>query len=161
MNTNQGENLMTQNNETLIEHLNQDLAAEYQAVIMYNTYAASVLGEHRKQLREFFRQEVPDELEHATFLADKIVALGGEPTTRIKEVPHADADRDMLENVRQAESDTIERYGRRRQQAEEAGDLALVNDLEEMISDETRHMEECDKILRGFSRKSEPVPVEA
>lgn len=137
--------------ETLIKNLNIDLAAEYQAVIMYNTYASSVLGVHRQQLQSFFKQEVPDELRHAEFLSGKIVALGGKPTTKVPEVPEACTPQAMLENVKQAEVDTIERYTNRRKEAESFGDLALVNDLEEMISDETVHMEECDKILRDFA----------
>ncbi|WFB36659.1 ferritin-like domain-containing protein [Kiritimatiellota bacterium B12222] len=137
----------------LIEKLNQDLAAEYQAVIMYNTYAAGVLGEHRQQLRELFLQEIPDEMEHAKYLADKIVALEGNPTLSIGKVPKAENDCEMLENVLKAEAETIQRYGQRRLEAEEIGDLALMNDLEEMISDETRHKEECEKILRGFIPK--------
>jgi bacterioferritin len=60
----------------LIDGLNEDLAAEYQAVIMYRTYAALVSGPWRQELRGFFESEIPDELGHAAFLADKIVAPG-------------------------------------------------------------------------------------
>ena len=40
--------------EELIKGLNEDLAGEYQAVIMYVTYAASVMGPHRPMLKGFF-----------------------------------------------------------------------------------------------------------
>lgn len=142
--------MMNETTQTLIEHLNQDLSGEYQAVIMYNTYAAGVLGAHRNQLRSFFLDEVPDELRHAQYLADKIVSLGGSPTTKSGDVPETSDTRTMLENVRQAEAETIQRYTERRKEAEAAGHIALVNDLEEMISDETGHMEECAKILADF-----------
>ena len=62
--------------ETLIQGLNQDLAHEYQAIIQYVTYAATVSGIHRGELKEFFLAEIQDELRHAQFLADKIAALG-------------------------------------------------------------------------------------
>ena len=68
--------------ETLIQGLNQDLAHEYQAIIQYVTYAATVSGIHRGELKEFFLAEIQDELRHAQFLADKIAALGGKPTTQ-------------------------------------------------------------------------------
>lgn len=135
--------------EELITGLNTDLEHEYQAVIMYNTYASAVVGLYRKELEAFFRAEVPDELRHATFLADKISALGGTPSTKSAAVDAADNVREMLENVRKAESDTIERYGARRNQAEDFGDIGLVNDLEELISDETKHKEDTEKMLRG------------
>ena len=71
----------------LIELLNTDLASEYQAVIMDTTYAASVSGPHRPTLRSFFQAEIPEELRHAQFLADKISSLGGIPSVQPTPVP--------------------------------------------------------------------------
>ena len=68
--------------ERFIALLNEDLAREYQAVITYSTYASSVPGLYRQELREFFTAEITDELGHAQILADKIVTLGGRPTSR-------------------------------------------------------------------------------
>jgi bacterioferritin len=140
---------MTAEKQALVDGLNTDLAHEYGAVLMYTTYSALVRGIHRKQLRDFFQEEVPDELRHAQFLADKIVALGGTPTTTPAEVPVTSTSREMIEQVRQAEADTIVRYVERMKQAEEVGDYGLANDLHEIISDETRHKEEAEMLLRG------------
>lgn len=134
---------------TIIEGLNEDLSHEYQAVIMYNTYAAVVTGIHRNELRSFFLDEVLDELKHAQLLADKITALGGIPTTKSAPVEVTTDPRTMLENVVAAESETVERYVRRMKQAEKFGDYGLANDLHEFIADETKHKEEAEKILRG------------
>ena len=67
--------------ETLIRRLNEDLAGELSAIIQYITYAARVTGPYRPQLSQFFLAEVADEQAHAQFLANKVVALGGEPAT--------------------------------------------------------------------------------
>jgi hypothetical protein len=67
--------------EQLIAGLNTDLANEYQAIITYITYGATVTGIYREEMKEFFMREVPDELRHAEYLANKIAALGGTPTT--------------------------------------------------------------------------------
>lgn len=136
------------NKETLIKGLNNDLSHEYQAVIMYTTYAAIVSGVHRRELQSFFQAEIPDELRHAQFLADKISALDGTPITKPAEVEFTDSPQKMLENVLKAESETIKRYVERRNMAEEYGDYGLVNDLEDIISDETNHKEETEKLLR-------------
>ena len=136
--------------EQLIEGLNVDLANEYQAVITYITYAATVTGIYREEMKEFFMREVPDELRHAELLANKIAALGGQPTTVPIAVPHANSLKEMLTNILRAEEDTIARYKQRRDQAEAYGDYGLVNDLEEFISDETRHKEAVEMILRGL-----------
>src|SRR4026209_2308651 len=63
--------------KALLDGLNQDLAGEYQALMMYVHYSAKVTGPYRRELRAMFQAEIADELGHAQFLADKIVALGG------------------------------------------------------------------------------------
>lgn len=137
--------------KSLIEHLNEDLADEYQAVIMYTTYAATVAGPHRPALRQFFLAEVPDELAHAQFLADKIVSLGGDPVHAPAPVPPASTPREMLENVLRAEEGAIAGYKQRAEQAAEFGDKGLATHLETMVEDETTHYEETQKILRGWN----------
>jgi bacterioferritin len=136
--------------ETLVRGLNVDLAHEYQAVIMYTTYAAMASGIHRPILKEFFEAEIPEELQHAQFLAQKITALGGTPTTQPAPLNLVFSSREMLRQIRDAEAETIVRYVERRAQAEEYLDLGLVNDIEDIISDETRHKEETEKLLRGL-----------
>jgi bacterioferritin len=73
--------------QQLIDKLNEDLAGEFSAIIQYITYAAKATGPYRPQLAQFFLTEVADEQLHAQFLANKIVALGGEPTTTAQPVP--------------------------------------------------------------------------
>jgi bacterioferritin len=137
-------------NKGLIDGLNQDLAAEYQAVIMYRTYASLVSGPWRQELRAFFEGEIPDELGHAAYLADKIVALGGTPTVTVGPIPLTKDNKEMLENTLQAEIDTIERYTRRVEQAESAGEIALKVQLENMILDETTHRDDIRRMLLGW-----------
>jgi len=134
----------------LIEGLNTDLSAEYQAVIMYRTYAALVSGPWRRDLRAFFEAEIPDELGHAAFLADKVVALGGTPAVAVAPVPIPRDAREMLENALQAEVDTIERYTTRIRQADECGEISIRVELENMISDESRHRDEIRRMLMDW-----------
>jgi bacterioferritin len=134
----------------LIDGLNEDLAAEYQAVVMYRTYASLASGPFRQDLRAFFEGEIPDELAHAAFLADKIVALGGTPTTTVEPVPYTDDNRTMLENALEAEVDTIERYTRRIDQADRAGEIAVKVQLEDLIVDESQHRDDIRRILKNW-----------
>lgn len=136
--------------EKLIQALNQDLAHEYEAVITYTTFAARVKGPYRPALRGFFLKEATEELGHAQFLADKIVALGGVPTTQPATVPEAETPRAMLEAILKAETEALERYAVRMRQAEEFGDLGLAARIHAMIEDETEHKEEVEKLLAGF-----------
>lgn len=135
------------NKQDLMEALNQDLAAEYAAIIQYVHYAAKVRGPWRSELRSFFQAEIPDEQLHAQYLADKIAAMGGNPTSVPTPVRDANDARDMLIAVRDAEEDAVRRYTLRAKQAEELGEIALKVQLENFIMDEQNHMQEVDQML--------------
>ena len=134
----------------LIERLNDDLAGEFGAIIQYLTYAAKVTGPYRPQLTQFFLAEVTDEQGHAQFLANKIVALGGEPTSRPAPVPGAASNEEMLQAVLEAERRAVADYTARALEAEAFGDKALVVQLEDMIRDEGTHAEETERVLRDW-----------
>jgi bacterioferritin len=136
--------------ETLIARLNEDLAGELGAIIQYLTYAAKVTGPYRPQLTQFFLAEVADEQLHAQFLANKIVALSGEPTTQPRPVPPAATNREMLEAVLEAERQATRDYTQRAKEAEEFGDKGLAVQLEDMVRDESGHSEETERILRDW-----------
>lgn len=136
--------------KAIIERLNEDLAGELGAIIQYITYAAKSTGPYRPQLAAFFLGEVADESTHAQYLANKIVALGGEPTTRPREVQAAKTNREMLEAVLAAERRAMADYTQRAKDAEAIGDKGLVVTLEDMISDETGHAEETERMLRDW-----------
>jgi bacterioferritin len=136
--------------QAMINALNEDLAGELGAIIQYITYAAKATGPYRPQLSQFFLAEVPDEQGHAQYLANKIVALGGEPTTKAREVPAAKGDRQMVEAVREAEQRAVNDYTKRAKQAEEYGDKGLVVQLEDIVRDETTHLEETERLLRDW-----------
>ncbi len=136
--------------KNMIELLNQDLAGELGAVIQYLTYAAKASGPFRPQLVQFFMAEVPDEQGHAQFLANKIVALGGEPVTEPRPVPPAATNRAMLEAVLAAEQQATRDYTQRAEQAGIFGDKGLQVQLENMVSDESGHAQETERILRDW-----------
>jgi len=135
---------------TLVKRLNDDLANEFGAIIQYLTYAAKATGPYRPQLSQFFLAEVGDEQLHAQFLANKVVALGGEPVTQPRAVPVAKTNREMLEAILAAEKKATEEYTQRVRDAEAFGDKGLVVQLEDMIRDESGHAEEVERILRDW-----------
>ena len=136
--------------QELIDRLNGDLAAEFGAIVQYTTYAAKATGPYRPQLSQFFLAEVADEQLHAQFLANKIVALGGEPTTTPDAVAPAASSREMLEAILAAERRAVEGYTARAKDAEQFGDRGLVVQLEDMVRDESGHAEETERILRDW-----------
>lgn len=137
---------------TLSDHLNDDLAGELQTIIMYLQYGSLLRGLHRRELRSLFQAEIPDEQRHARFVADKIAALGGIPTTIPKPIPRAVSAFQMLRNIRDVESRSIANYTERVLEATHYGELGLKVELERIIADETRHKEEVDQILSGWNQ---------
>ena len=136
--------------QTFINHLNEDLAGELGAIIQYITYAAKATGPYRPQLSQFFLTEVADEQLHAQYLANKIVALGGEPTTTPRPVPAAHSNREMLEAVLAAERQATKDYTTHAQEAEAFGDKGAMVQLEDMVRDEIGHSEETERMLRDW-----------
>jgi bacterioferritin len=134
----------------MIDRLNDDLAGEFAAIIQYLTYAAKATGPFRPQLSQFFLAEVADEQMHAQFLANKIVALGGEPTTTARDVPAAGSNRAMVEAVLAAERRAVKDYTQRAREADAMGDKGLAVQLEDMVRDESGHSEETERILRDW-----------
>lgn len=143
------------NKQKLVDKLNEDLSNELSAIIQYITYSAQVTGPFRPQLASFFLKEVPDEQGHAEFLANKIVALGGVPTTIPAPVAPAETNKELLEAVLAAESKAVRGYIERAQQADEFGDVGLKVQLEDMVRDETDHKEQVERILRDWSVATE------
>jgi bacterioferritin len=137
--------------QTLIKKLNEDLSNELSAIIQYITYSAQVTGPFRPQLVSFLLKEVPDEQGHAEFLANKVVALGGVPTTQAAPVASVETNKELLEAVLEAERKAIAGYKERAEQADEFGDVGLKVQLEDMVRDETDHFEQVERILRDWS----------
>jgi bacterioferritin len=131
----------------LLEGLNEDLRGEFQAIIMYRLYASMVQGPYRQELRTFFANEIPEELGHAQILADKIAALGGTPLATPAPVTVVSDAKEMLEAALKAELETIDRYVKRRGQAEAAGEYGLAAEFDTIIADESNHRDELRLML--------------
>lgn len=136
--------------KALIDALNEDLAGELSAIIQYITYASKATGPFRPQLVDFFLAEVADEQGHAQYLANKIVSLGGEPTTTPRPVPAASTNKKMLQEILAAEKRAVEDYTARAKQADQFGDKGLAVQLEDMVRDESGHSEETQRILQDW-----------
>lgn len=138
------------NKKALIDGLNQDLANELGASILYLYQTSTSSGWDGEELREFLTPEITGEMAHAIFLAEKIAALGGKPTTVPTQHKSPKDVKSMLKYDLKLEREAIEGYRQRCIQAEEAGEIGLKIKLEEIIVDETGHAEQIDRILRGM-----------
>jgi len=141
---------MAKNKKALIDGLNEDLANELGASLLYLYQTSVATGWDGEELREFLVPEITGEMAHAIFLAEKISALGGKPTTVPKQHKSPKSVKDMLKYDLKLELEAIENYRIRSIQAEEAGEIGLKIKLEELLLDETGHAEQIQRILKGM-----------
>lgn len=134
----------------LIEGLNQDLANELGASILYLYQTSVATGWDGEELREFLTPEITGEMQHAIFLADKIASLGGKPITQPVQHKCPKDVKGMLKYDLKLEREAMENYRIRAMQAEEAGEIGLKVKLEELIVEETGHAEQIERILKGM-----------
>ena len=139
---------VTMTREELINGLNEDLNLELEGLLRGVYHAAAGRGMLRHVLRELLKKELPSELDHATFLADKIVALGGEVRIRPSLPAELGAARELLQENIAGERKIISNYAKRIDQASEFGDKGLVIRLENMLASETDHLEQLERLGR-------------
>ena len=139
---------VTMTREELINGLNEDLNLELETLLRGVYHAAAGRGMLGHELRELLKKELPSELDHAMFIADKIVALGG--AVRICPAVPAElaASRDLLQENIAGERKIISNYAKRIDQAAEFGDKGLVIRLEDMLASETDHLEQLERLGR-------------
>jgi bacterioferritin len=137
--------------QKLLEHLDQDLGRELQAIMLYLWCHSMAFGIRGHELREILEPEIHDELKHVQFLADKIIAYGGTPSFTIPPWRRPTAIREMLEYALEVERDAVQAYTERVDEASELGETALQVKLEELITDETEHLELLQRLVKGLS----------
>ena len=136
--------------DELLRGLNEDLAAEWGTIMRYTYQSSKAVGLRGAELREIFAKEIPDELGHATYLADVISDLGGEPTTQPRDWDKTTDLKAMLELDLKMEEGDVENYTKHAKLAEQLGLTELKVKLEEMAADESRHARELHRILKGM-----------
>lgn len=134
--------------QALIEGLNEDLNLELEAVLRYVYHAASATGLLGHELREMAKEDLAGELEHASYLADKIASLGGEPDIHPRPPKKLKSAKEMLVEDVAAERAIAENYRRHIELAEALGEKGLVIKLEDILADEVDHADELERLAR-------------
>jgi bacterioferritin len=140
---------MEKSKEKLINALNEDLEKEMAGIVRYLHHSFIVFGPNRGPIVQIFRTQANESMAHAILLGEKITALGGHPTVKVDQVfePGYQSVEDMLSEDLKAEKIQLELYTK---QLKEFGEdnLPMKLMLEQIIIDETTHVEEIEKYLR-------------
>ena len=126
--------------EELAEHLNEDLAREYQAIIAYIVYSQVITGAEYMAIAKDLEVHAAEELRHAIIIAKQIDYLGGTPTVIPKPVRLSDKARELLRFDLTNEADTIREYRIRVTECESLGEFAMAEHIREILKDEQDHL---------------------
>ncbi len=133
-----------------IEHLNATLGLQRRSVLQYSLAAAGAIGieyqAHGEKLRGFASAEAED----LQRIAEKVVALGGEPSTAIEPIAWDADPRAALERLIETEAETLEKLQAAIEPTgREAASEAIEHRLEHIIM---RKQEQVDYLLRARGR---------
>jgi bacterioferritin len=136
--------------EEQIECLNRALRLQHRSVLMYSITAGSVIGLEYQAHADKMRTHALSELEDATRLAEKITALGGEPTTDVGEFEFTADPAKALDRLIECEGEALETLQAAIEPTgREAASEAVEHRLEHMIM---RKQEQVDYLLRAQRR---------
>ena len=125
--------------EELIAGLNEDLAREYQAIIAYVVYSQVLKGAEYMAIAKELEVHAKQELDHALTVAKHIDYLGGTPTVTPKSVAPPKDEKQMLRADLDNETETIKQYRLRLRQAEACDEVAVAEDIREILRQEQEH----------------------
>jgi bacterioferritin len=137
--------------KAVIKALNDALALEYSAVVQYAQYSYCVKGFRRLAVAGWFFEQATTSLTHARMMGDKIVALGGIPTTKVGPVREAQDLTSMVKLSLEMERRSVESYQAALVLA--ADDTALRVLLESRIEAEQADVEELEKMLSDTAQE--------
>ena len=123
----------------LAEHLNEDLAREYQAIIAYVVYSQVIKGAQYMAIAQELEVHAGEELQHAITIAKQIDYLGGMPTAKALPVKLSEDPVEMLRADLQNENDTVVNYRKRVKECEALGEFALAEEIREILKQEQEH----------------------
>jgi bacterioferritin len=133
--------------EQLVNQLNKALQNEYKSVFQYLQNSYMVKGMRRPSLVSWLRSQAQRELTDAIKLADKIVSLGGIPTTAVPEITHFTKSEQILRESLLLEENTVRTYQECIALAAQQGETSLRLLLEELLTEAEQDVEELRKMV--------------
>jgi bacterioferritin len=131
----------------LIELLNEDLEREFQSIVQYVQHVAIISGAEYTSTVDELRLHLTQELGHATALAEQIDFLGGTPSTHVPDITTAADSRSALEADLALETEQLEHYRERVQQANDVGLADVAEALRPLLTETQEHVRDLSTAL--------------
>ncbi len=129
----------------ILSLLNEGLEMEHASYIQYLTQAAITKGPYAEGLIARFKEIASDEAQHADIIRQRIVSLGGIPTTKVGEIQvHPNSLKAIQINLKY-EKETVEFYRKLLNQIP-ADKPILYEAIEHILQDSEEHVEELERL---------------
>jgi bacterioferritin len=125
--------------EQLLKGLQEDLSREYQAILAYVVYSQALKGAQYMSIAKELEVHAGEELAHALTIAKQIDYLGGMPNATALPVKLTDDAKEMLRADLDNENNTIRAYRERVRQCEALAELAMAEEIREILKQEQEH----------------------
>jgi len=132
----------------VLTRLDKILEAELSGVVRYLHYSFMIFGPNRIPITKWFRDHATEGMAHAIAIGEKITALGGHASLKVKPVPETNKHNvlEMCSESLEYEKETLQLYYDLLGVVE--GDVPLEEMVRGLIADETSHVEEVEKMIR-------------
>ena len=131
--------MATADTQKVISILNEGVSNELGAIIQYLWHHYMAEGMASPAIIELFEKLSRDEMKHLEGFAERVVALGGEPTTQVAPVKKGGDLKKMIRDDLEGERNAIQVYKGHIRLAAELGDTTTRRMLEEVVGTEEDH----------------------
>ena len=137
--------------QKLLELLNKGISRELQVSIQYMWQHVQVTGIEGALVKDTFKDIAIAEMKHAEALAERLYYLDGVATTKPDPVFVGGSLIEMLTQDERNEEEAITLYKQAIQVASKEGDFTTRRLLEEILSEEEKHIDTFGKLLVGMT----------
>tara|TARA_S200000501_G_scaffold365243_1_gene398420 strand:+ start:1715 stop:2173 length:459 start_codon:yes stop_codon:yes gene_type:complete len=139
------------NNQPAIDILNEIMEAELAGVVRYSHYALMVYGYNRIPIVDWMKANANEGLMHAHRAGELVTLMGGHPSLKIGALLETERHDigDILRESLEHEKGVLQMYYKLLKFAESMSSVLLEEYAREMITEETLHLDEVNKMLRS------------
>ena len=131
----------------LLDDLNGDLALEFKSIVQYVQHIATITGPEYTSTVDELKVHLGQELHHAMVLAEQVGFLGGVPTTQVAASDPPGTSREALQADLDLETEQLQRYRDRVQQATDAGLPDVAEALRPLLTQTQEHVRDLQAAL--------------
>ena len=133
--------------DRLIDGLNGDLQLEFKSIVQYVQHVATITGAEYTSIVDELKVHLGQELSHAMTLAEQIAFLGGTPTTTVAVADDAADSHAALQADLDLETEQLQRYRDRVQEATDAGLPDVAEALRPLLTETQEHVRDLQAAL--------------